>query len=741
MRALVYCVVLAPWMMGNLASAAEPVKRWATIREPGDFVVALANDPGGYVWIGTEDNGVWRYDPKAEVPKHIKKFSTKDGLGDDNAYAIAVDKLGRVWVGHLNHGVSVFNGEKWKNYDVLDGPIGERIFAIATCPTDGDVWMATSCGLTRYSLKKETWGHYTRTDGLPSDQVNCLAFDSQGDLYVGTQCHGIAVARAKDNYGKWTVTTGPGVQLPTTSSGSGLPTSLINGIVVTTDGTVYAATCAGLAWSKDKGATWRYIRGRDYVAKVRERLGGAPQGWREPGKEVVETLIPEDYVSCLAEDSTGLIWVGFRQSGFFALNPKNFKTVFRGSGKESGLPDDYIFTILPRSDSKPVLGTYGGGTVEAVLPFENPSEKKAETVEVKAVDKEQALPPVVKLPAKEELASALKQVLDSPKSPALAAYVVDDWLTQGDFYGTDKLKNYRYGEWHATLCAFASPFDGVWGRKSISCWGRIGSNKTKDDSLRHWVHSAETDNIRCLKNPFMDKRRQSEWDDHGEAYSMSHEGPHVYANIDLPEGPLYLSLYFYNKDGHEGHNRFRDYLVTVKEFAETDTEFNRAPVLAQGRVQNFWGGVYKVFGVQGGKRYTIQIHDNWSFNTIVSGVFVDPILISPSSLREERDISRVRLSLPGAELTELGDTVKRKSPLANDIFEALSKHEQARSRHPLDRLSQHRLVWLMVLQALREEAQTDNSSEGLRRVRAQGFNNLRRFDDRDTLYGGLEKTK
>jgi ligand-binding sensor domain-containing protein len=50
----------------------------------------------------------------------------------------------------LNHGVSVYDGETWKNYGVIEGPIGERIFAIAVCPADGDVWIATSAGLTRY---------------------------------------------------------------------------------------------------------------------------------------------------------------------------------------------------------------------------------------------------------------------------------------------------------------------------------------------------------------------------------------------------------------------------------------------------------------------------------------------------------------------------------------------------------------------------------------------------------------
>ncbi len=167
-----------------VAKKALPVVvKWEELKPPGNQVMALARDNAGNVWAGTEGKGVWRYAPprpKAEVrmqndekgeggkqkaettssglrppspPQAAEKgewkqFTTKDGLGDDYAYSVAVDQQGRVWVGHLNHGVSVFNGTRWQNYDVPYGPIGERIFKIAVCPTDGDVWLATSAGLT-----------------------------------------------------------------------------------------------------------------------------------------------------------------------------------------------------------------------------------------------------------------------------------------------------------------------------------------------------------------------------------------------------------------------------------------------------------------------------------------------------------------------------------------------------------------------------------------------------------------
>jgi hypothetical protein len=94
------------------------------------FIVALINDGENGAWIGTEDEGIFHCDSNNK----ISQFTTKNGLGDNNGYALAIDKLGRLWVGHLNTGVSVFNGKDWKNYDVVDGPIGERIFDIKFVP-------------------------------------------------------------------------------------------------------------------------------------------------------------------------------------------------------------------------------------------------------------------------------------------------------------------------------------------------------------------------------------------------------------------------------------------------------------------------------------------------------------------------------------------------------------------------------------------------------------------------------
>ena len=303
----------------------------------GQFITALCRDTHGNTWIGTEDNGVWCCDPSAPKDKQYTHYTTQDGLGDNNAYALVCDKAGRVWAGTLNHGVSVFNGRAWRTYGPLDGPLGSRVFALAVSPKDGGVWGATDAGLFRYLNSR--WTYFTRADGLPSDQANALAFGSDGTLYIGTQCDGIAIASPADGYKVWRIVPGP-AKLPRTATGMGLPSALINCLFVTHSGTVYAGTTCGLAWSRDAGTAWSFVRGLDWEAK----LAGLLHPVTPAPAAVSHSLLSEDYVTCLAEGGDGRLFVGHRQTGVEAFNPKTWKRV--QSGADAAKTDSDLFSLL-----------------------------------------------------------------------------------------------------------------------------------------------------------------------------------------------------------------------------------------------------------------------------------------------------------------------------------------------------------------------------------------------------------
>jgi hypothetical protein len=159
-------------------------------------------------------------------------------------------------------------------------------------------------------------------------------------------------------------------------------------------------------------------------------------------------------------------------------------------------------------------------------------------------------------------------------------------------------------------------------------------------------------------------RRQSEMDDHGEEYLMTLDGPHIYFTLRVPEGLFYLSLYDTNKDGHSGNNRWRDYRLSVRPHAVGQplndiTGFEQQPELARARIRDFWGGVYKRFLVRGPREITIEVNRNYSYNTILAGVFLDLVDEQPppyfrsaaqwQALQAQRETERRALSMKMAD--------------------------------------------------------------------------------------------
>ena len=610
-------------------------------------VMAIAPDARGNLWVGSEMEGVYRYET---ATRRWTQFTPNDGLGDNYAYAVAVDRMGRVWVGHLGRGVSVHNGQEWRNYEViagasdpasLAGPLGGRIFDIAVCPTDGDVWMATSLGLARYSEARDEWSYYTRLDGLPSDQANAIAFDAEGNIYVGMQCDGLAIALAREGYKTWRPVVGP-LRMPTVSRGSGLPSSMVNDVLVMRDNTLLVATTHGVAESRDYGRSFAWYRGSNWSERVRAQPGGAPAGWWEqPGAVYVE-----DDVACLAEGADGVLWLGYRQKGFEAVNAKTGRRVplLWSEGNE------FVRAIVAGTDGC-FVGTYGGGMLRRGVP---------------ALPIFGATPPTPRLPASarppqitdlEALAARLRSL---PPGNSPAAYLGDDWITQGDWTG-------RYGRQYAVLCAAVNEPISLPG-EPYAVQPRRGPGAVKPGVVNHIVSPwTRTDDPRALWCPNLGYRRLGEWNDHGSPPAA--DGDDVWVRITVPQGMHRVSLYFANKDGREGENRNRNYQVLIRPFDQDMIRSLAAPPLAQTRVGDFWGSVYKQFLLRGPGDYFVQVRRCWSLNTIVSGVFIDK-LSGPATANDARPrafMGGVAYDRPPAPELQGADSALRK---ADELWKA-----------------------------------------------------------------------
>ncbi len=623
----------------------------------GHCITAVTQDLQGRWWIGTEGQGIYCFAPHAGKSGRPEHFTSRNNA-PNNVYALACDDMGRVWAGSLRHGVCVYSGGRWRDYDVIAGlgygratavrgapipppapggasdnstgrafntsgragPLGARIFAIATSGLNGNVWIATCHGLTRYRLHRNIWQYYTTAQGLPSNAITCLACAPDGTLFVGTQTSGIAYSSPSSHYRRWHHISGP-LHLPLTPTGPGLPCNLINALLVVPQAkiggqwhyTLYAGTDAGLAIGTDNGHRWRFIRGRNYLAKIKG-LWHVPARYDHPTAAQLAGLVSSDQITALAEDAAGNIWIGHRTTGYEVWNQNGRPTLPPGHPLQ---PTPYVASLAPLANGGMLVGGYETGCFHVTEQAPGP------TARVIAWRPHVAppLPAGAWAPSQFALEHIIATVQSGQGAAVTAAFLGQDWRTQGDWLG-------HYGVNYARLCAGTPQFNNAeeqffGGLGGADIWRESSPHQYAGDVAYYvaWYHSPL---LRTLYFPQATQRIEAEWNDAGGRYPRLYDGPDMWLRVKIPAGLYRLSFYFHNKDNHNGENDLRDYVVQVypKDSSPAVAWATQRP-LAQGRVMQFWGGMYISFVLKGPGAYQVRLKRNYGHWMTVAGMFLD----------------------------------------------------------------------------------------------------------------------
>ena len=169
---------------------------------PGTTVASIAEDKAGNMWFGTH-SGLSKYDPSAHFDsaqhkslrpggKTFTNFTQKDGLCHDRVSNILVDRAGNIWVGtwggvcrYKDGGFSDFPIPK-PDVDLL--PYQTTMDWITEIMEDkqGNIWFGRDgYGACKYDGASFT--HFTKKDGLPSNNVQVIEEDEQGNIWFGTR--------------------------------------------------------------------------------------------------------------------------------------------------------------------------------------------------------------------------------------------------------------------------------------------------------------------------------------------------------------------------------------------------------------------------------------------------------------------------------------------------------------------------------------------------------------------------
>lgn len=156
----------------------------------GRAVRGIAQDQGGAVWIAT-DSGVSRFEHGV-----FTTFRLGEAARDNDAWSLFLDRSGAIWVSTLA-GVSRFDGKAFVPFELpaAKAPIGRSLVGPGVVldmaqDQSGSIWFATDgAGLFKYD--GAAFASYTSVDGLGSDQVLCVHADRRGRIWMGTDGGGV----------------------------------------------------------------------------------------------------------------------------------------------------------------------------------------------------------------------------------------------------------------------------------------------------------------------------------------------------------------------------------------------------------------------------------------------------------------------------------------------------------------------------------------------------------------------
>ena len=263
----------------------------------------------------------WALDPHKTLTQYSRHvWGQQDGLPQDTVKSITQTPDGYLWLG-TDEGLARFDGF---DFTVFSRPSSDlpanSITALASSP-DGSLWIGTANGLGLYRNRR--FRTFTVKDGLPDDDIRDLYSDHAGTLWM---ISGIDVCRYQD--GKFT-TLRAGVDLPMTSAR------------VVREDTHHNLLVAGSNVPEAPGAPSLRV-----VSVIGDKVANLAD----------DTRFGKDVILALLADSQGNLWIG----GTLGLIERTSTGAFRQFDSHTGLPEDFVRTVVEDRDGNIWAGTNGG---------------------------------------------------------------------------------------------------------------------------------------------------------------------------------------------------------------------------------------------------------------------------------------------------------------------------------------------------------------------------------------------
>jgi ligand-binding sensor domain-containing protein/serine phosphatase RsbU (regulator of sigma subunit) len=279
-------------------------------------VYVSLQDSRNLIWLGTEV-GLQRFNGT-----NFENFSVDDGIAPGGVRRMMYDSYGRIWFGHLNGGLSYYDGDKFVRVEV-----------------DGDFLSSDVTGIVEHGdyLWISTWQHGALRAAMPGEGENLIA----GERYLGPQGLSDMVFEAyKDHDNNLFFITNQGVRRFNAGENR-FEAFMLPGMTREWQVTTMLHDRRGDYWfGTHWGGLYRFMSDRQEMMAydVRDGLAGM-------------------FVTALYEDYRGEVWAGTDGGGITLFGIEGMQTF----NTENGLPGTRIFSIYQDREKNIIITDYSAG--------------------------------------------------------------------------------------------------------------------------------------------------------------------------------------------------------------------------------------------------------------------------------------------------------------------------------------------------------------------------------------------